>query len=295
MIVNRGVGPARTTKDGHSQMIPCISQVTTLSTPFEADLPAFARAGWPAAELSLTKLETFLQSHSIDDARAILVDNGIVAAGAATQGGLLLAVGEARATHWDHFRRRLALLQSLGAKTLVIAPDFEAAPRPEDFARAADSLAEAGRFAADHGVRLALEFQKTATFCASLDTALALIAQSEASNVGVCLDLFHYYTGPSKFEDLAYLSRENLAWVQVCDLSGTPRELAGDSDRILPGDGDFQIGPILDHLARVGYDGYVSLELLNPGLWPIAAGAVADAGLRAVSRLLAGISAPGEG
>jgi len=274
-------------------MIPCISQVTTLSTPFDEDLPAFARAGWPAAELSLTKLETYLQSHSIDDALAILTNNGIVAAGAATQGGLLLSVGEARVAHWDHFRRRLPLLQALGVKTLVIAPDFDTAPRPEDFARAADSLAEAGRVAGEHGVRLALEFQKTATFCASLDTALALIAQSDAANVGVCLDLFHYYTGPSKFEDLAYLSRENLAWVQVCDLSGTPRELAGDSDRILPGDGDFQIGPILDHLARVGYDGCVSLELLNPGLWPIAAGAVADAGLRAVSRLLSGITMPG--
>lgn len=272
-------------------MIPCISQVTTLSTPFEDDLPAFARAGWPAAELSLTKLETFLKSHSIEDAKAILDDNGIVAAGAATQGGLLLSVGEARAAHWDHFRVRLGLLKTLGVKTLVLAPGFDADPKPEDFVRAAESLAEAGKLAQDHGVTLALEFQKTATFCASLDTALALIAQSEAPNVGVCLDLFHYYTGPSKFEDLAYLTRENLAWVQLCDLSGTPRELAGDSDRIMPGDGDFQIVPILDHLSRIGYDGYLSLELLNPGLWPIAAGAVADAGLRAIVRLLDQVTA----
>jgi sugar phosphate isomerase/epimerase len=72
-----------------------------------------------------------------------------------------------------------------------------------------------------------------------------------APGLGVCLDLFHYYTGPSKFEDLAYLSCDNLAWVQVCDLSGTPREIASDGDRILPGEGDFQIGPILDHLGRI--------------------------------------------
>ena len=54
--------------------------------------------------------------------------------------------------------------------------------------------------------------------------------------------------GPSKFEDLAHLTPQNLAWVQVCDLSGTPRELAGDSDRILPGEGDFQLGPIIEQL-----------------------------------------------
>ena len=41
-------------------MKPCISQATTLSTPFEADLPAYAQGGWTAVELWLTKLETYL-------------------------------------------------------------------------------------------------------------------------------------------------------------------------------------------------------------------------------------------
>jgi 2-keto-myo-inositol isomerase len=267
-------------------MIPCISQVSTLSTPFEDDLPAFARAGWPAVEIWLTKLETYLQSHSIEEARAILEQNGLKAAGASSQGGLLLSRGEQRAIHWDHFRRRLETLQALDVGTLVVVADFATEPTQEDFGRAISALAEASELAGSHGVRLALEFQKTAKFCASLDTAVALVAQSEAANVGICLDLFHYYTGPSKFEDLAYLSPENLAWVQVCDLSGTPRELAGDADRILPGDGDFQIRPILEHLVRIGYDGYVSLEMLNPQLWQVAAPALADAGLRAMARLL---------
>ncbi len=135
-------------------------------------------------------------------------------------------------------------------------------------------------------MRIALEFQKSSPFCACLETALALIAQAGAGNAGVCLDVFHYYTGPSKFEDLAYLSPENLAWVQVCDLSGTPRELAGDGDRILPGEGDFQLGPIVEHLGRIGYDGYVSLEVLNPQLWQVAADRVADLGRQALRRVL---------
>src|SRR5262249_31190224 len=129
-------------------------------------------------------------------------------------------------------------------------------------------------------------FRKGSQFCSSLDTALALIAQSGGEGVGVCLDLFHYYTGPSKFEDLAYLTPENLAWVQACDLSGVPRELAGDSDRIFPGEGDFLIGPILDHLASIGYDGFVSLEVLNPQLWQIPADRVAEAGRQSMERLL---------
>jgi 2-keto-myo-inositol isomerase len=268
-------------------MKACINQVTTLSTPFEEDVKAYARAGWTALEVWLTKLETYLKGHSVAEARSLLEGEGLEAVGASSQGGLLLATGEERAAHWSDFRRRLGILQEVGVSTLVIAADFGGEPAGQDYGRASDALAEAAGLAETFGVTLALEFQRAGRFCTSLDTAAALVAQAGAKNLGVCLDLFHYYTGPSKFEDLAYLSPSNLAWVQVCDLCGTPRELAGDSDRVLPGDGDFQIVPILEHLARIGYDGYVSLELLNPQLWPIAAGRVADVGFQAVSRLLA--------
>ena len=226
-------------------MKPCISQATTLSTPFEADLSAYARGGWSAVELWLTKLETFLETRPIAEARSLLDAQGLKAVAAATQGGLLFSQGPRRDVHWDHFRRRLAILQELGVPTLIVAADPLTDLAAADYGRAAGALAEAATVARGFGVGIALEFQKSAA-CASLDTTLALIAQSGAEGVGVCLDVFHYYTGPSKFEDLAYLSVANLAWVQVSDLSGTPRELAGDADRILPGEGDFQIGPILD-------------------------------------------------
>jgi sugar phosphate isomerase/epimerase len=197
-----------------------------------------------------------------------------------------LSKGTQRATHWEHFERRLALLGELGVPTLIVTPDFVQQADAEDHGRAAAALGEAARAAATRGVRIALEFQKSSPICACLETAMALIAQSGADNAGVCLDVFHYYTGPSKFEDLAYLSRRNLAWVQFCDLSGTPRELAGDGDRILPGDGDFQLGPIVEHLGRIGYDGYVSLEVLNPHLWQVDPDRVADLGRQALERVL---------
>ncbi len=270
-------------------MTPCINQVTTLSTPFEADLSAYARGGWTAVELWLTKLETFLEAHSVAEAHALLEANNLQALGASGQGGLLLSRGAERAAHWDLFRRRLDVLAALGVPTLVVAADpGGGVAEVDDYGRASAALAEAAEAAGRAGIGLALEFQKTSRFCASLDTALALVAQCGVEGLGVCLDLFHYYTGPSKFEDLAYLSPANLAWVQVCDLSGTPRELAGDSDRILPGDGDFATGPILDHLAAIGYAGGVSLEVLNPRLWAVPADRVADAAFQATSRLLAG-------
>ncbi len=267
-------------------MKPCISQATTMSTPLEADLPAFQRGGWRAAELWLTKLDTYLEGHSIDELRGLLDSHTLVPAAAAGQGGLLLSRGAEYEIHWSHFRRRLAVLQELQVPILVVAADSAREASGADYRCAAARLGEAADMAGSFGVRIALEFHKSSGVCASLDTALGLIAGCGSPHAGVCFDLFHYYTGPSKFEDLAHLSRDNLAWVQVCDLSGTPRELAGDRDRILPGDGDFQIEPILDHLGRIGYDGHVSLEVLNPQLWQVPADQVADFGHQAVCRVL---------
>ena len=264
----------------------CISQATTMSTTFEADLDAYALAGWSDVELWLTKLEAYLQGRTPTEARALLDDRGLRAVAAAAQGGLLLSMGEERSTHWDLFRRRLEILTSLEVGTLVVAVDFTREVTGEDYGRAVASLAEAAELARGAGVRLAIEFQKTSRFCAGLDTAIALVAQVNNPQVGVCLDLFHYYTGPSKFEDLGYLSPANLAWVQVSDLSGVPRELAGDADRILPGEGDFQLDPILDQLAAIGYNGYLSLEVNNPQLWAVPPDRLADAGLRAMTRTL---------
>jgi len=267
-------------------MKACISQVTTLGTPFEADLPAYARAGWTAVEVWLTKLEEFLARASVAEAKARLEEEGLAPVSAAGQGGLLLSQGEERRAHWDHFRRRLDVLAGLGVPTLVIAADAAAEPEAEHYPRAVASLVEAAEVARGRGVRLALEFSQASRFCASLDTAAALVEQAGTDGLGICLDLFHYYTGPSKFEDLAYLSPANLAWVQLCDLGGTPRELAGDADRVLPGDGDFRIDSILEQLGRVGYDGYVSVELFNPALWRIPADRVADVARQATLRLL---------
>jgi sugar phosphate isomerase/epimerase len=257
-----------------------------MMNPFEADLTAYGQGGWMAVELWLTKLESFLAEHSLAEAQAMLQASGIRPVAAASCGGLLLSSGEERAVHWDRFRRRLSLLGELGVPTLIVAADNGPAAGPTDFARAAANLGEAAMVAATFGVRIALEFQKSSPWCACLDTALAMVAEARSQNAGVCLDVFHFQTGPSKFEDLRGLTPENLAWVQVSDVSGTPRELAADSDRILPGDGDFPLGPIVEHLGLIGYDGFVSLELLCPQLWQVAALRVADLGYQAVRRTL---------
>jgi sugar phosphate isomerase/epimerase len=267
-------------------MKPCISEATTLPCSFEEDVAAFAGASWPGMEVWLTKLETHLETHSAAETRRLLQDKKITLAAASYQGGLLLSQGEQRKAHYDHFRHRLGLCQEFGITTLLVVADFAEAVDRTSLDRAVVSLTQAAKWAAGFGVRLALEFRHSATFCSSLDTAIALVDQCGEPNVGVNFDVFHYYLGPSKFEDLASSRPANLAFVQLCDVAGVPRELAADSDRILPGDGDFRLQPIMDQLRQQGYDGWVSLELMNPTLWNMKATQVAELGLTALRRFV---------
>jgi sugar phosphate isomerase/epimerase len=267
-------------------MTPCISQACTLPADCADDLAAYAGAGWPAVELWLTKVEAYLQSHSAEQLQALFADGRLKPIAAAYQGGLLIAQGDARQSHFEHFRQRLNLCQTLGVPTLLVAADFLAPPDSTTLSRAVVSLKQAGQWAAAFDVRLALEFRGPAPFCSSLDTAIALVDTVAEPNVGLCLDLFHYYRGPSKFEDLARLTPANLFHVQICDVAGVPRELAADGDRVLPDEGDFQLRPILEQLRRIGYTGAVSLELFNPTLWQVKPSQLAELALASLQRLL---------
>lgn len=267
-------------------MKPCISEVTTLPASFAEDVATYASAGCTAMEVWLTKLESHLETHSAADTRKLLEDHHMTLAAAAYQGGLLLSQGEQRRAHFDHFKRRLDICQQFGIATLLVIADFAEPVDATGLQRAVVSLKQAAQWAAAFDVRLALEFRGRSTFCASLDTALALVNQCGEPNIGINFDVFHYYIGPSKFEDLDLLTPDTLAHVQVCDVAGVPRELATDADRVMPGDGDFRLEPIMHKLRGLGYPGWVSLELMNPVLWQVKAAQVAEVGLAALQRLL---------
>jgi len=263
-------------------MYACISQVSSLASPFEDDIDGYADAAGSAIELWLTKLEEYLATHDALEVKSRAADRGLKLAAAAFQGGLLISQGEARRVAWEQFQRRLELCARLQVPVLVVAADFLGPFNQTDIERSIESLARAGEAAARNGVKIALEFQARNTFVNNLETAVMLTQSAANSNVGVCLDLFHFFVGPSKFDDLGLLSPANLFHVQASDVADRPRELASDADRIMPGDGDFRMQPVFEHLRKIGYTGAVSLELLNPMFWQIPARQIGEIGLTAL-------------
>ncbi|NBX29152.1 sugar phosphate isomerase/epimerase, partial [bacterium] len=211
-------------------MRPAIATVCSLDAALETILEDYAAGHCGAVDLWLGQAESFLETHGAAALQDRLAGHGIVAVAASFQGGLLTSQGEARLEHWKHFQTRLPILSELGIPVLVIAGDTFGPLSPQDLGRLSMSLLEAAKRAADVGVRLALEFDARASFPDNLQSAVALIEDVGHPALGLCLDWFHYTVGPSKPLDLALLSKDNLAHVQLSDIADVPREMATDAD-----------------------------------------------------------------
>ncbi len=273
-------------------MIPALSQVCTLPAPLEQEIEDYAAGQCRAIEIWLGKLETYLESHPLDQFLSLLARHEVAAPVASFQGGLLTSQGDARRVHWDHFARRLDLCRQIGVRTLVVANDAAPPLDQQTFDRLRASLTLAADRAADAGVRIAWEFQARAGFGNNLQSAASLLADLAHPNLGLCLDLFHFYTGPSKHEDWQYLTPENLFHVQLSDLLGVARELATDSDRVLPGDGDFLLEPLVARLREINYSAYVSIELMNPQIWQVSPKSFGEIAMTALRKVLGQASHP---
>ena len=274
-------------------MKPALAQVCSLGSSLENDIEEYAAGQCQAIELWWGKVDAYLEKHSTADLRGLLERHRMTAPVISYQGGLLTSQGDYRQEHWASFTRRLAICRELGVQTMVVAGDIAGPLGQQDLDRIQVSLAQAAELAGEQGVRLALEFQGRAALANNLQTAASLVGQIGSPHLGLCLDLFHYYIGPSKAEDLVYLTPANLFHVQLCDLAGTVREMAADGDRVLPGNGDFQIEPVVEHLRRIGYDGYVSVELMNPQIWLVPPRQFGEIALTALRRVL-GLASMGD-
>jgi sugar phosphate isomerase/epimerase len=126
--------------------------------------------------------------------------------------------------------------------------------------RVAEVLAEAG-------AGLAVEFSPLG-FVSSIPEARAVVAAAGLGRAGVLIDTWHFFRGPSTWEDLAEIPFDELAYVQFDD---APRPVgSGFSEtlhrRVMPGDGEFALERFATTLLERGFDGLVSVEVLSAEL-----------------------------
>ena len=88
--------------------------------------------------------------------------------------------------------------------------------------------------------------------------------------VGLLIDTFHFYVGENTLGDLEKIPPEKISLVHFHDAADRPRDELRDEDRLYPGEGVIDLGGFCRVLKDKGYEGPLSVELINPKLWETA-------------------------
>lgn len=133
-----------------------------------------------------------------------------------------------------------------------------------------DRLKPAAEILKDHGIRFGMEFIGPKTLRASrkhrfiytLEGMLALGAAMGTGNMGLLLDIWHLYTSHGSIDQVRELQAQDVVVVHINDApAGVPIDEQIDNVRALPGEtGVLEIGPFMQALAEIGYDGPVTAE-----------------------------------
>lgn len=152
--------------------------------------------------------------------------------------------------------------------TVVVHPTANMKIKPladpeQEWAWAVESIREAGDYAAQRGVGFSLEaWNRFETYFVNrLDQARSLWADTGLSNGGVQGDTFHMNIEEASIADAFRASKGVLQHVHLAD-----------SDRTAPGGALIDFEPIIDALVEIGYDKYLSFELLPAAADPFSGG-----------------------
>jgi sugar phosphate isomerase/epimerase len=257
-----------------------ISQITTVTQSFADDLDAYRAAGADGIGIWESKLA--------DDSLERFRGSGLEAAAAvpAVPSILPLPLMEGPADPSERVEaicagiRRLAPFEP-ACVLFLTGPGTDRAAVLDGIRTIADEGARAG-------VRVALEpiqreFAHFWTIVSSLDEAAQLLDEAGRPDLGLLYDSWHLWNQPVEQIER---HRERIAAVHVADWREPTRNT---NDRVLPGDGVVEFGPIVEALRWKGlYDLEIFSDPELPGsLWREDPRELARRGLEALSTVFA--------
>lgn len=165
-----------------------------------------------------------------------------------------------RASPAHAYERAFAAGAELGARHVICSAWTDVR---NDLPFVVDRFAEICDLAARYGLSVNLEYPAFSRLCC-IDDALDVLRRARRPNQGLLIDtLYHHFTG-GRVQDLAFVPREWVNFLHVCDTSYVAYEkaamvhIARDA-RLYPGEGAIAFAPF----AAAFPDAAISLELPN--------------------------------
>ena len=181
--------------------------------------------------------------------------------------------GEDRAQEEERLAFELA--DGLGARHLQLGGNQGGEGRSDanqgpDVDRLAESFAGVCDRAAEHGLLVSLEYLPEMTDIGSVGEALEVVRRAGRPNGGICVDSWHHERGPDTLETLAAVDGSSITSVQLDDgvtLRTEPDYVTDTStNRLPPGEGEFDLVGLLRTLDGLGVRAPLGLEVISPSV-----------------------------
>jgi sugar phosphate isomerase/epimerase len=262
-----------------------LHEITSINAPLEADLKAYAEAGWGAYEMHMTKARTYAEAHGRKGYRDLVRGSGLKAVGCT--GHVVRAFGseEEIRKNRDEFATTMEFMQDAECPVVVFGGDGPAeAPAAADQSEAglaardrayrqalqrfAEHVGQLADLAAPRGITMALEIN-WCQLCRSVRTAAEILDLVGRSNVGMLFDTAHFAVSPSRLADLD-LVKGRIVYGHLDDFRPSPPEVTNvNNDRVIPGQGCLPLREWYDKVAACGYTGWHAVELFCHDLWQL--------------------------
>lgn len=167
---------------------------------------------------------------------------------------------EIRVNAINYLKECVDFAATIGAKGISVTPTacmkiHAEAEIETELKWAAEGIREAGLYAGEHGIRLAVEaWNRYETYLINrLEQSLALVNEINLPNVGCMGDTYHMNIEEVDIAEAFRKVGDKLFYVHFAD-----------SNRAAPGRGHIDFKPIAQALKDINYSGYISMELLPP-------------------------------
>ena len=244
----------------------CMHQITSLGSSFREAMEGYAQAGIEAVEPHLEKVREFEQDNGAGAARRLLDDLGLKVVSSSNQ-LYLDETGPQRPAAVENLKWKLDMMAAIGADRLVIPSVASADHEPGDYREVVDNYREVAELARPYNVVLMVEFTRVSRLISNLRTALQVVREVNHPHLKLMLDLYHFWSGTSKTEDLELLGKGELHHLHFADTPASPHyEVFHQKDRAWPGEGIAPLQKLVDAVLGSGYQGPASLELFDPAV-----------------------------
>ena len=267
-------------------MKPCLNQDTLRPTPTDLFLRIAKNTGFDAVEFTMDKIETAIQQDVLNKLKEELREHELQTASINGPENFNLLERSEFSNLLKRTEGIIHAAREMGCNLLIPVPSPIKADtsNEEVIDQTTHALIELADCCGD--MDLGLEFLGMRE-CSinNLETASEVVRRVALRNVGLVIDTFHMHLSDSRLSDIAKLKGYQVFLIHVNDSERGDKTRLTDANRLFPGEGSIDLKAFASSIGEIGYDGFLSLELLRPEYWQRDAEEIARAGRDSLKRI----------